>query len=126
MSEGVDCSPKPVLVLMYAPDGLAWQIPWKGNQRDALRCAGNNAELPLNWGSEGQEGPVLATGDDHPSGLLHTQLLAAVHVCALNACSLQILHVHWRTVLGCLKGCQSTNGERALSGRPRRSGSDAM
>ena len=26
-------------------------------------CAGADAEGPLNWGPEGQEGPVLATGE---------------------------------------------------------------
>ena len=30
---------------------------------DTLLGAGQDAELPLNWGAEGQEGPVLATGN---------------------------------------------------------------
>lgn len=31
--------------------------------KDIPLGAGQDAELPLNWGAEGQEGPVLATGD---------------------------------------------------------------
>lgn len=32
----------------------------------SLPCTGKDADLLLNWGSEGQEGPVLATGEHHP------------------------------------------------------------